>query len=230
MRKSISCCSLGLVGGLGLSLLLPLTAAAAPVSDAQGDWYAGSVAASHRADLDVKSADGIYEDGVGWHLTASMWGNIDTTQAAVYVWGFGRGSSAAVTPFAGETNVTFDSVLSLDAQNGTASVRQLDTGVTNTLAAANFGFSGDTLTAFIPESYLPTVAGGFDDDDFTWNLWPRLPGGPATNIADFAPDNAMRAFTTVPAGAVPEPGSASLLLSALPIALLYRRRKCAPSR
>jgi hypothetical protein len=221
MRTSLW--SAGLAGGLALFTLAAHPAAA--ISDAQGDWYAPSVAAAHRADLDVKSADGVYEDGVGWHLTATMWGNIDPSQQAQYIWGFGRGSSAAVTPFPGETNVTFDSVLALNFHDGTGSVRLMDTSVTNILAAANFGFSGDTITAFVPLAFLPTVAGGFDDDDFTWNLWPRLPGGGSTNIADFAPDNAMQPFTTVPGGAIPEPGSIALLVSSLPAALLFRRRK-----
>ncbi|HEY3266839.1 MAG TPA: PEP-CTERM sorting domain-containing protein [Armatimonadota bacterium] len=207
-----------------LALLVASASSAGVVNDAQGDWYS-TTPETHRADLDVKTADGLYEDNVGWHVSASMWGAIDPTQPGSYVWGFGRGSSAAVAPFAGEANVKFDAVLSYSAHDGTASVRLLDTGVTTALDPSKFGYSGDTISAFIPEELLPTVQNGFSDDAFTWNLWPRLPGGPATNIADFAPDNAMEPFTTVPAGSVPEPSSLTLLLGALPLAGIAVRRR-----
>lgn len=211
------------LGFLVIASSAPLKAA--PVVDPQGDWYAPSVAAAHRADLDVQSADGVYEDGVGWHVTATMYGNIDPSLPSSYVWGFGRGSIATSSPFAGEPNVKFDSVLSFSPNTNTATVRLFDSGVVNALAPADFSYSGATINAFIPEAFLPTVAGGFADDDFTWNLWPRIPGGTSTNIADFAPDNAMQPFTTVPAGAVPEPGTLGLIASALPLAgCLLRRR------
>jgi hypothetical protein len=215
----------------GASTVLALLAVAIPakaglVLDPQGDWYS-AVAATHRADLDVKWADGIYADGVGWKVTAAMYGNIDPSQLGQYVWGFGRGSAAAVAPFPGEPNVKFDSVLSVNPHDGVASVRLFDTSVSKALAADQFGFTGDTLWAFIPAAYLPTVAGGVNDDNFTWNLWPRLPGGTATNISDFAPENAMEPFTTVPGSTVPEPATLALLGTALPALGLALRRRTA---
>ncbi|HEY3414681.1 MAG TPA: hypothetical protein VGM51_16700 [Armatimonadota bacterium] len=209
----------------GLAYCLAAPPSGAQVIDPQGDWYSPNVA-THRPDLDVRTADGIYADGAGWRVTATMDGPIDPTQQAAYVWGFGRGSTAAVAPFPGEPNVKFDSVLSYNTHDGTASVRLFDTSVVNVLTPDLFGFSGSTVTAIIPSAFLPTVPGGFDDDEFTWNLWPRIPGGPATNISDFAPDNAMVKFITVPAGAIPEPGTMALLASAVPLALLgsIRRR------
>lgn len=213
------------LGFLVIASAAPLRAM--PVLHAKDAWYSGSVAAAHREDLDVQSADGIYEDGVGWHLTATMYANIDPTLPSSYVWGFGRGSTATVALFAGEPDVQFDSILALSPSAGTAAVRQLDTSVVNNLVPAQFSWSGATLNAFIPEAYLPTVAGGFSDDAFTWNLWPRIPGGPSSNIADFVPENAMQPFSTVPAGAVPEPGSLGLVVSGLPLAGILLRRRIA---
>lgn len=208
----------------GLACILAAPPAGALVVDPQGDWYSTNVA-THRPDLDVRTADGTYADGVGWRVTAMMDGPIDPTQQAAYVWGFGRGSSAAVAPFPGEPNVKFDSVLSYNTHDGTASVRLFDTSVTHVLTPDLFGYSGSTVTAIIPTAFLPTVAGGFNVDDFTWNLWPRIPGGPVTNISDFAPDNAMEKFTKVPPGAIPEPGTMALLASALPLAMFGKARR-----
>ena len=65
------------------------------------------------------------------------------------------------------------------------------------------GFSGDTISASVPLSLLPSS--GFMPTQFGFNLWPRLNGGDFTNIADFAPNNSTFA-------AVPEPASWALMI------------------
>jgi hypothetical protein len=114
--------------------------------------------------------------------------------------------------------VLFDSVLSV-MPNGTGSISLLTgTPTTTALPAGSISFSGDTITASVSGSLLPS--NGVPPTAFSWNLWPRdtTQAGTAA-ISDFAPDNSMIAVAVVP-----EPSTVALLALGLG-ALGWRARQ-----
>jgi hypothetical protein len=86
-------------------------------------------------------------------------------------------------------------------------VSTLGAGATTTsFDAGSFSISGNSFSALIPKSLLPSK--GLSFDEYTQNLWPRFNGPVAagtTPISDFAADTVMTKVS------VPEPASLSLL-------------------
>ena len=174
------------------------------VTDPTGDFLAGYVG-PRAGDLDVLSA-GVTFDGTRFVLSATMNGTIGTTAGALYVWGVDRGAGTARFPTLAP-GVTFDSVVSLQAVRdatgalvGAGTVTLIVGGGSTTLTASDVLISGNTITATVLASALPSQ--GFTPANDTFNLWPRVGTGNNNQISDFAPDN-----SNLRASSVPEPSS-----------------------
>jgi hypothetical protein len=136
-----------------------------------------------------------------------MNGAIGTTPG-FYVWGIDRGTGLTTSSFAslGLPNIFFDALLIVNP-DGSGRVSTLGAGATTTsFVAGSFSISGNSFSALIPKSLLPSK--GLSFDEYTQNLWPRFNGPVAagtTPISDFASDTVMTKVS------VPEPASLSLL-------------------
>ena len=199
-------------------VLATLALAASPahattVFDAVGDFLPGFVG-PNSPDLDVTSFSVSYNSAAStFILGASFAGAINPATAGIYVIGANTGTGP-IAPFAslGQPNVIFNQAIVV-RKDGTGSI-----GAT-TLAPGTITISGNTLTALIPLSLLPST--GFSADRYGFNLWPRIGLGSNAQISDFAPENATLS------AAVPEPSSWLLLLTgfALTGAAMRRRRR-----
>jgi len=205
-----------------LSHILATGAHAAAISDPAGDFLATLAASAPRAgDLDVLSSRvSIFNNTL--ILTATVNAPINTTPDSFYVWGLDRGLGASTSNFSslGLPNIIFDSVIVIQNE-GTGAVNDLTGGSPpQTLAPGSVTSSGNTITAVVPLSFLPSK--GFATAQYTWNLWPRFGGAGVTGnaqIADFAPNSSM-----APVDTVPEPSTMALLAGGLAGAIASRRR------
>ncbi len=201
--------------------LLMAAAAACPaaalaidgITDRPGDFLATFAGSTTAFDLDVIAATVTYNSATDIFTFASTQsGAVGLTATGLYVWGVNRGAGTAGFAVNGLPGVLFDRVVLL-RPDGTGSVSGTN------LPAGSVLISGNTITASVSGSLLPST--GYAKGAYTFNLWPRDGGLAAgfTQISDFAPDNAN--FT---ATVVPEP--ASVVLMSLGLAgLLWRRRQ-----
>ena len=210
---SLLACGIGL-GGVG-------SASAAFITDPAGDFLA-SYTGPRGGDLDVLNAEVTLLQS-SFRFTTQLNGTVGTTAGAFYVWGVDRGQGTSRFAGLGLSGVLFDSVVVV-RPDGTGQFTDLVTTpspTTTLLAPGSVTISGDTITAIVPVALL--TSRGLTPAQFTWNLWPRLPGGNPNipqPIADFAPDN-----SNAPVTAVPEPASlVTLMLGGFTAALGLRRR------
>jgi hypothetical protein len=158
-------------------------AVAAPLSDPLGDYTAIAVAAARQPDLDVLLVDALRQTS-SFFITSTQAGAVGTTTGGIYVWGVDRGTGVAgfgaLAP-----GVLFDTVVVLNPAGGSF-VRLIPEALTIPLTGP-LQIAGNSIGATVPFASLPSR--GFALDQYGWNLWPRLAGGPTSNIADFAPDN-----------------------------------------
>ena len=209
---SLLACGIGL-GGVG-------SASAAFITDPAGDFLT-SYTGPRGGDLDVLNAEVTLLQS-SFRFTTQLNGTVGTTAGAFYVWGVDRGQGTArFFTSLGLTGVLFDSVL-IVRPDGTGQFNDIVGGApVFTLAPGSVTISGDTISAVIPVTAL--ASRGLTPAQYTWNLWPRLPGGNPNIpqlISDFAPDN-----SNAPVTAVPEPASLiTLMLGGFTAALGLRRR------
>ncbi|HVF92999.1 MAG TPA: PEPxxWA-CTERM sorting domain-containing protein [Sphingomonas sp.] len=202
-----------LIALLSTLALATTPAHGATVSDAVGDFVPGFIG-PNSPDLDVTSFSVGYNSATStFILGASFAGAIDPSVPGFYVIGVNTGTGT-LAPFAslGQPNVIFNQAIVV-RKDGTGNI-----GAT-ALAPGTITISGNTLSALIPLSLLPST--GFVAERYGFNLWPRVATGNNNQISDFAPDNATLAV-------VPEPASWLLMLSGFAVvagALRYRRRR-----
>jgi hypothetical protein len=196
-------------------------AAALPITDPVGDFLPTYVASGRPtgADLDAVAAEVIYRPSTHqFQFIGTLAGAIGTTPGAggespLYVWGVDRGQGTerflSSTPSIGH-GVAFDSVVIL-RPNSTANVNLFGLGGGSTnLPAGTALISGNTISAFLDETLLPSLGKNFSE--YTWNFWPRFGAGLNTQISDFAPNEASGAIDAANARVtVPEPSSLALL-------------------
>jgi hypothetical protein len=211
--------------GLALASAALMAAAAQPLAAQQASDPAGDFLPTYGGtkggDLDVLSAQVFYDPTIQkFALTATMNGAIGSTPNGFYVWGFNKGAGAAGFASLGLNGILFDAVVLIRP-----------TGVTVGGANVNdfFFFQGNTFTAVVPLSFLPSTR--FTPQNYTWNLWPRQSGPTGTaQISDFAPDNSNFGVTVGPIPAAvlttPEPGSMALMAAGIAgLGVVARRRR-----
>lgn len=206
------------VASFGLAALAAAPAGADLIADPTGDFLPTFTAGPQSGDLDVTGVE-VTTDGVDFVLTATLAGDISATSGVLYVWGVDRGAGTARFPTLAP-GVLFDSVVLLRA-DGTGVVNRIVGGGSTNLDPSAITISGNTITAVVSASLLPTR--GLSRFDYTFNLWPRLGAGNNNQISDFAPDN-----SNIGARFVPEPSSWLMLGTGLTLALVGLRRRVRP--
>jgi hypothetical protein len=153
------------------------------------------------ADIDILSA-GLTLSGSNLLFSATLNATI-ANAANTYVLGIDRGLSTRNFSPVNLPGVTFDSVLTVTGA-GTQGGMDFVSGTPISVPAGTFQISGSNITASIPLSLLPLVAGGFTSpDQFLWNFWTRgsvlgtpVAGNPG--LADFVPNNSDASVVPLP--------------------------------
>jgi hypothetical protein len=185
------------------AILAANAAFAVPFVDPVGDFIPSFVG-PHNADLDVLTSE-VALQGSQFVFTARLAGPGGTTPGSLYVLGLDRGAGTSRFPVIAP-GVLFDEVLAVTG-GGVATVRDLIAGTATTLSAGATTITGDILSVSFPISLTPSL--GFAPSNYTWNLWPRTGAGNDNQISDFAPNNSNVRVTV---SAVPEPGTAAILM------------------
>jgi hypothetical protein len=174
-------------------------AGAATVNDGPGGFNTPFFTGTQSPDIDILSA-ALNLSGTNLLFSATMNGTIGTLPTSLYVLGIDRGVGSSNFGAVGLPGVIFDLVLTLTG-TGTAAGRDTITNTPFSVPAGTFQISGSNITAVIPLSLVPLVAGGFSSaDQYLWNFWTRDQSqiGNAA-LADFAPNNSDASVTPLPA-------------------------------
>jgi hypothetical protein len=202
----------------GSALFSSATCLAATTIDAQGDFLATYIGVVG-PDLDILQFT-VSMDAANFTFEILLNGAIGTTAMARYNIGVNRGSGTNQFGEDFRPGTTFDTTINLVPFGPTGEVRNFGTTTVITpLNASAITVSGNSLSAIVPISMLPSS--GYDPQNYTFLLWSRTPVGPVTRlgIADFAPDNGA-------ISAVPEPGTWLLMLFGFAaVGLAARRRR-----
>ena len=136
------------------------------ITDAANDFLSTFAGSSSSTDLDVRSANVLYDVNSNlFKLTATMGGAIGLTPSGFFVWGVNRGAGVANFAANGIAGVRFDSTVILRPTGASTAGGQ-------PLAASAITIVGNTITAVVSGTVLPS--NGFANKlDYTWNLWPR---------------------------------------------------------
>jgi hypothetical protein len=193
-------------------------------ADPHGDLLA-TYTGPLNSDLDILSGSAEFTSD-DLLLSSTMDGAIGTTPGSLFLWGVDRGSGTdrlitSGPPAVGTPGMLLDAIVALLA-NGTGRVVLFPTAgppVTTPLDPSLITISGDTISARIPRTMLPTT--GFAFDDYTYVHWSRSVVGGQQFIADLAPDTAS--FT---ASYAPEPAAWGLLAGGFGLmGAMFRRRR-----
>jgi hypothetical protein len=182
--------------------------AAATIADPSGDilsTYAGQVG----PDLDILQFT-VDIQGGNFLFEVLLNGAPGTTPLAKYNIGIDRGAGTNTFPIGFRPDASEDAVINLVPATQAGEVRLFEGGIvvtTTPLASGAITISGNTISALVPMSMLPST--GFAPDDYTFLLWSRTqlaPGVPQQfGIADFAPDQGLLS-------SVPEPSTWVIML------------------
>jgi hypothetical protein len=198
--------------------------------DPVGDFRTNFPVGLRQPYLDV-TGGAVYFNGTQFILTGTVAGPIpaDAPENLAYVYGVNRGTGTARFDAAPSDldlpGILFDAAIIL-RPNGPDALNFFTSLTPITPAIGSVSFSGNTFTAVIAASALPSP-NGTPFEAYTFNLWPRLIGAGAgtpnpadVEIPDFAPN-----ATNVGITAVPEPATVLLLAPALVGLYVARRRR-----
>ena len=189
---------------LFLILLMTFVAPSAyseSISDPTGDFLP-SYLGPQNGDMDVLHAEVTFT-GTSFIFRSTLNGTVGNTDGSLFVWGVDRGQGTARFGTL-HPDVFFDSVFVINP-SGQSSVIDFVNGTNTPVISVNI--SGNMITGIVSASLLPSQ--GFDLEDYTVSLWPRIGLGDNNLISDFAPD------ANASVSPVPEPLSFSLALFAL---------------
>ena len=211
------------VAGL-MSLALASSAGAASFFDPAGD-YLGSYIGPLNGDLDILSGSVGY-DTSNLLLTTKVSGTVGATAGSLFLWGVNRGAGTdrlitSGPPAVGPATILLDAVVRLNGDDTGAVLTFPVMGPPTTvfLNPAWISISGDTLSASIPRSLLPST--GFAFADYTYINWSRSAFGTQDFIADLAPDD-----ESILASFVPEPATWAMMIVGFgAVGLAARRRR-----
>ena len=138
------------------------------VIDPAGDFIPSYVFPKN-ADLDVVSADVLYDKHAGtFTLIGTMNGVINQASSNAYVFGFDRGIGQPLLVNIA-SNVLFDSVVILNADKSGSFTDILGGGAAAQLPSGSVQISGNTISATFAASLIPTLpATGKTPDQYTW--------------------------------------------------------------
>ena len=201
---------------------------AAVFSDPAGDFL-GTFVGPQNGDLDILSGSaGFTSDDL--LLSSTMSGAIGTTSGSAFIWGIDRGSGTdrlitSGPPAVGTPDILMDAIVRLQADGAGAVLTFPTMGapVTTLLDPSAITISGNTISARISRTLLPTT--GFAFSDYTYINWSRSLLGGQQFIADLAPDASFTATF------VPEPATWSLMIAGFSLVggVLRLRRRAALS-
>jgi hypothetical protein len=212
------------ISTLALAALCSVPGSAASVTDPANDILPTFSGSHTDGDLDVLSAN-VTLQGSNLVFTGTVRSDIEGEDGEQYVFGINRGQGAAKFSNIGNPGVLFDSTFVIKP-DGESAVNDLISG--SMTAISDVTVSEKTITGIVPLSDLPSE--GFDPTAYEYNLWSETTPGNAgnTNIADFAPNNAVATISTGDVAAAPEPGTIAMVgIGTLSAIMLIRRRRSA---
>jgi hypothetical protein len=215
VRSAFAACA------IGVSLCAAQPCTAATIIDPSGDilsTYVGQVG----PDLDILQFT-VTADATNFYIQVLLGGAPGTTALSRYNIGVDRGAGTNTFPPGFRPDISLDAIINLQPSPLAAEVRLFVGGVVVTitpLPAGAFTISGNTMSAIVPLSMLPST--GFATQDYTFVLWSRTstPGVPnQLGVADFAPDQGQLSL-------VPEPSAWLMMLMGFgAMGLAFRRQR-----
>ncbi len=207
-------------------LFVAASANATTAVDPAGDFLA-SYTGTMAADLDIRSLSATFSS-LGVYLSTTMDGAVGTTPGTFSIWGVNRGNGAprlisSGPPSVGPPTILLDAIVRLGADGSgfLLAFPTMGAPVGTPLAPGSVIISGNTISAFVPFSLLPST--GFATNAYTYINWTRSDLGSQVNIADLAPDG--RSITA----SVPEPASWAMMIAGIGLVGSVMRRRERPT-
>jgi len=194
----------GVLAAIGLAG--PVSAACTP--DPQGDFLA-TYTGPHVGEVDIRCIDVRLQAGV-FKITVKADDIIGGSGKSYFVLGINRGAGIPRLQFIGappplRPDLNFDAIL-LAYTNGPPDLSVLPPPNFVSLPGA-VSISGDTLTAWLPLSYLPST--GFTPENYEFTVWTDYQ---VTGQIGDANNNYIPDFSSTIHPSVPEPASWAMML------------------
>jgi hypothetical protein len=129
-------------------------------------------------------------------LGAIVRGPFTTTPfASTVVFAINRGAGSRLGPyFSGRPGITPDALVAVsvgpDGQGNSATITDLTTGVTQSIASPVIGVAGPTVRILLNTSQLPSE--GFSLKHYTFAVWTETqPNAPFNDVGSFVPEDSM---------------------------------------